>query len=363
VARQAWDEAGRALQALLDDDEDNFVPVRLKIGNQAETVRWVSTHAECNRLLGSMSPHGFRLYEKNFGAKAQRRLDRASKDEPPLLAEVVRRYFHTAAGAKATHLLATYFQDHGQYGAAALCYRRLLQHHQPQYAGFSPKELKEQLTKLNTKTAGISSTEWPLFRGNVSRSGQAHGSAPFLRNVWAKSNQLTEQEGIQETDNVLDKRTKEWIDRALTRHTTKKEVMIPAFFPVATGGKVIFRSYCGIHARDILTGELVWDSLTLASLDALVRDENRRATVQQWFNNYLLGGTQSILFENSTTGTLSTDGVRVYAVDDLAIAPHPSQQEIQMWGWNGETGINSSNVDMAQRSRLVAIDLQSGKTA
>src|SRR5262249_29790028 len=64
---------------------------------------------------------------------------------------------------------------------------------------------------------------------------------------------------------------------------------------------------------------------------------------------------------NSTVGTLSTDGSRAYAVDDLAIPPYPGYQNFQAFGPGGGVPASGPLQGLAQRSRLIAFDLDSGK--
>src|SRR5438105_14241101 len=100
--------------------------------------------------------------------------------------------------------------------------------------------------------------------------------------------------------NKLNAGAREWIDKAKHQQQSRPELMLPAFFPVAACGKLIYRSYSGIHAVDVKTGELLWDSIPLAgSLDAL-GELNKRSDVATWFGQYLAGTYQNILFENST---------------------------------------------------------------
>src|SRR5439155_9022669 len=68
----------------------------------------------------------------------------------------------------------------------------------------------------------------------------------------------------------------------------------------------------------------------------------------------------SLLFENSTIGTLSADNRRVYAVDDLALPPHPNAQPLQQLQW-GQQATFGPLQDAVYHSRLQAFDLGTGK--
>jgi outer membrane protein assembly factor BamB len=392
-----WAEASKLLQSVLMSKEDVFVQVRRKGPDGQEKVRWVSARAEANRLLATMPSKGLDFYEVLFGAQSKSRLDEAKKNgDPQGLAEVAQRYFHTEAGAQAADLLGTYHLDRGRPLMAALCFKRLLEREgannlsplvlfkaalafrlsgDPAYVSKAQQTMDQLATRLGgeglrvgdesvtfeqlqqelaraapVETAG--SLDWPLFRGNLSRSARGRGSDPFLESRWHKST----------IEDNLQSETQHWIEDSL-HHRSRPETLMPAFFPVATGGKLIYRGYSHITAVDIKSGEILWKSIPMkASLDDLARDANKKQQVQEWYRLYLQGSIQPILFENSNLGTLSTDGIRVYAVDDMALPPHPSIQQNQPWGWNnGGSPLSGPLQDLSQHSRLVAFDLESGK--
>ncbi|HLJ93661.1 MAG TPA: PQQ-binding-like beta-propeller repeat protein [Gemmataceae bacterium] len=400
IQNEAWSEAARLLQRILDSKEDIFVQVSRRGASNQGKVRWVSAKSYANELLGTMPKDGLPFYELQYGSTAKKLLNEAiAKSDPQILADVAQRYFHTEAGALATDLLGTYHLDRGQALMAALCYERLLERegadqlsplmlfkaalafHQvgdKAYAAIADRTWKrlaakigrdglmvgdlrvslDQLRKELDRAAAAQAESaqqglkyWAVFRGNASRSARGRGSDPFLESKWQMS-MLADK---------LNSRAKEWVEKARQHQQFRPEPMLPAFFPVAAGGKLIYRSYAGIHAVDIKTGELLWDSIPLAgSLDALA-ELAKHSEVATWFNQYLAGTYQNILFENSTVGTLSTDGSRVYAVDDLAIPPYPGYQTFPAIGPGGAVQMSGPLHALAQRSRLIAFDLDSGK--
>src|SRR5439155_5177248 len=220
------------------------------------------------------------------------------------------------------------------------------------------------LTQLQKEVDGskpgelVGTRSWALFRGDTRRLNVGSGSAPFLENKWHRSMlDLTPEEGT-----TLHASTRSRIDQALQLQSRRPEPMLPAFLPIATAGKLIYRTYSGIHAVDMRTGMPEWVSSTLASLDGLCKDVNKKQDLENWFLMYQQSSNQSILFENSVVGTLSTDNTRVYAVDDLGIPPHPNAMQGGPWGWNGGgVQISPAMSDLANSSRLVAVDLETGK--
>jgi outer membrane protein assembly factor BamB len=403
IKHEEWDKACQLLQSILDGKEDVFVQVPRKEAGSAEKTSWTSAKAEANRLIGTMPANGLQFYEVMYGGKAREILGKAKQQgDPQMLAEVAQRYFHTDAGGEATDLLGTYHLDRGRPMMAALCYERLLKREgaeqldpltlikamlafrrvgdeanlegaRPLWKRISAKvsrdgvRIGEEVVGLDRvqkeldRIATVESTNpygWAMFRGDATRSAKGQGSAPFLEAKWQRST-IPES---RPTDS-RQKETKSWIEQARPRDAQRSDIFLPAFFPIAAAGKLIYRSHAGVEAVDIKSGELAWSSVEFdASLDKLVNfDAQKKAAFDQWFKAYLQGGDQALLFENSTIGTLSTDNTRVYAVDDLVLPPHPSSPGMQPIGWGGGPPLSGPLLELAQRSRLVAVNLETGK--
>jgi outer membrane protein assembly factor BamB/tetratricopeptide (TPR) repeat protein len=396
IEEKAWGEAARVLQFLLDAKEDSFLEVKRKGPDGKETTSDVSVRTEANRLLGKLPPEGLQFYELQFGAPAKARLAEAkTKGDPQILAEVAQRYLHTEAGAEATNLLGTYYVDRGRYLMAALCFERLLSRPGAdrlpartlfkaalafQRAGDvgNTQEAWKKLTaragrdgvpmgdqvvsldrlrkELDKGEAGgelvASLSDWQLFRGSPSRSAQAHGGTPFLKSQWHVSTLPASTE------------SRPWIENALTRAmdyltVQRPQPVLPAFSPIAAGGKIVYRTYDGVYAvNPRKEGRLEWISTTDNSLGTLLRDPSKRMVLDQWLNAYLQFGPQGVFFENSMVGTLSSDGSKVYVVDDLALPPHP--QFLQQMAWGNQVNFGALQ-DATMHSTLKAIDLESGK--
>jgi hypothetical protein len=149
--------------------------------------------------------------------------------------------------------------------------------------------------------------------------------------------------------------TKSTIEAALQQLQHRPEALLPGFSPIVAGGKVIYRSYWGTHVVDINTGELQWDSRSVAGLEALLGHPNRKNDVLPWLAAYKQGSNQNVLFENSVIGTSSTDYIRVYLVDDMGLPPHQSITQ------GNPVNLGSHVREFAQHSKLGAINLETGK--
>jgi outer membrane protein assembly factor BamB/tetratricopeptide (TPR) repeat protein len=393
----SWGEAAGLLQQVLDVKEDVFVPVKRRSADGVEKTHQVSARSEANRMLEAMPAKGREFYELRFGAQAKALLEKAKKEGGYQgLKEIVRRFYFSNAGVEATDMLGTYYLDRGRPHDAALCFKRLLERTKDVSEPLSVFTLYKAalafrrvgdanylaladqvwgklsgriareglqvggesfaLDQLQTEfqrtapTDTRSPLEWTLFRGDATRTAEGRGSAPFLEANWRHSN-------IQER---IDPATRQTVEAALRIQGGKSDAFVPAFFPIATEGKLIFRNYMGITAVDASTGELLWYSENLGCLDMLLRDSSMKPSVSNWYENYCNSNNHSIIFENTTIGTLSTDNVRVYAVDDLGVPPHPGAQQ----QWNGGiTPPTGKLSNMMQHNSLVAIELDSGKIA
>lgn len=408
IKEEAWGEAAKALQSLLDAKEDLFLQVRRKGNDGKEVVRWTSVRAEANRLLGTLPEHGRQFYELQYGAQARRDLaDARKKGDPYLLAGVVQRYFHTEAGAEAADLLGTYHLDHGQALMAALCYERLLFPETTAKPADAPRrkqaempltlfkaalafrragdaERAEQTWKQLASRAGreglrvgdktvalavaraelergtsartVETTEVTLFRGGANRTAITRGSTPYLDTCIWQTSILPDRDKSAAAFGVL--------NAALARRLERIDALLPAFYPLAVNGKLVYRSYAGVHAVDARTGEVAWAMPAGGSLDALLssaQSTSRVTYTNNWIQQYTSGNV-NVYFENSTLGSLSSDGQRVYAVDDLAVPPPPGALT-QFNGWAGQAINFGALQDAVHSSKLAAIDLETGKLA
>src|SRR5439155_14473978 len=144
-----------------------------------------------------------------------------------------------------------------------------------------------------------------------------------------------------------DRRSVTMIQQALELRVRNKGSTRSGFFPVVAGDKLFYRSYLGVEAVSLQTGNFEWLSMARASLNTIVKDVNKRADVDNCFTLYKNDGIPDIIFANSLAGTLSTDGVRVYAVDDLGLPPHPHVLRPGIWG----DQISVAMSELANRSR------------
>lgn len=421
IKDEAWNDAVTALQKILDTEEDFYVQVREKDNLGREVVRWTSVKFEARNLLGSMPDDGLDVYEQRYGGRALALLKEAKETgDRDKLAEVAHRWFHTRAGVEANELLATSLLDRGQYFLAALRFERSLKLPSERFAsndltlfkaalayrragddkkaGALWRQLEEKLqdrdgVKIGDQTIALaklrvfyhddkqplsfSQYDWPMIRGNLSNSAQANGSPPLLdQPLWTRRLLLDNDPNIDERRyHDYERAVKDQIDKVV--NNSSNTVVMPGVFPVAAGGRLVFRAYGELRcvalsqeSSDVKPGDTVWRSADMdGSLNQILQQKkdpavDLRDVVGPWLNAYNnfpgLPGFSNFLFENTTIGTISTDHQNVYAIDDLAI-PSPDNLFIV----NPFMGVPRANVPAKIRPYLMqnclyAFNLQQG---
>jgi outer membrane protein assembly factor BamB len=303
IQDQAWNDAVKVLQIVLDDKEDRFVRVleRDPADAKKEIMRWRGIKAEANALLGALPGKGTQVYEATYGAAAREMLESARKlKDNAKIAEVAVRYRHTKAGIEAINILAkSAFPD------------------APKVDG------------------------WLSWRGDASNTAQADGNPPLLaKKLWSRPIMLDKLfDGGIEVD--PDQPAEVRVFDALKQVRDLKQPVLPGFFPIASQGIMVYRSQRDVRAvalktikvRDpetgetyeTLAGEMHWKTIPLMrSLSVLLEKNATRPKAESWLDYYHeVPGLNSMLYENTLIGTLTADGRYVYVIDDLSVPPPP----------------------------------------
>ena len=407
---EAWGKAVAILQDLLDRDEDVFVPVTHDLGGGKTVKSITSVRAEASRLIGNLPPRAMEFYKVQVGARADEDLKIAKDNEDTeMLARIMTRYLYTDAGAEAATLLATRLLDRGQYSTAALCFEKLFQRQGPdklppstlfkatiafKHAGdkvnlakawkhlegktnkvrlgekqVEVADLKEWVGKRKSEGITRETWDWLMPGGYPARNAQGVGTTAFLEPLWKHNT-------------FLENSTKSLIDTVVKEFEDKKQPLLHGFSPLAVtvsreDGKVplmVYRSFWGIHARAVRTvsagkedeckaGEIYWEAPSAWSVDRMALEPRYVGQLNQWTQLYVVNQKirPQALFENSTVGSLSSDNVRVYAVDDLQITPPYNQFNPLNRGGGVGVGPAGPLNDALMHNRLQAYDLDSGK--
>ena len=396
-----WVTVADILQPVLNLSTDFVLKKEEKVDGKPAT-RYTSGRAEAERLLASLPAPGLAAYRLKYGPKAQILLAQA-RANPVLLDEVARCYYLTDAGAEALTRLGLTELDNGHPEEAADRFRRLIE--RPDAAGLPPLSLFQaalafhavgdatrenqamqhlarrlppgglmvggqalNFTDLQKEVArwpvaaAARTSDSPLFRGDARRSGRADGDFPLME-PQASHPILTDE---------LKRLGYEQVVKALAPPPNTLPIVGPALpggVPLAVAGKIIYRGPDGLHALDAETGQEddAWrhappghPSFTLASL---LKDDNQRLQLlNQWLPKY--AGLSSLLDENATLGTLSSDGRHVFYIEDVPVPAHPNDV-IALQQPQGPQGVGhpffSSLEETLYHNRLRAVDALTGE--
>ncbi len=424
IRDEEWKQAVEALQAILNEKKDHYVQVReVDAANpQKETARWTSVKFEANNLLGSMKIEGLQVYEFTYGAEAKTKLDEAKKSgDRDALADVAQRFCHTQAGIEANELLATLFLARGQVFTAALRFEKLLAMN-PENAKISdltlfkaamafrragdmqnyndtwkrieanlqgkpglkigddmyPVAKLDEVLKETPVVDSVNVYDWPMQWGNNRRTAQAIGSPPLLdAPLWKRPIMRDKLDGFNDED--PDQGAELRVNAAVKQLHDSNLPVLPGFFPIASQGVMVYRTQRGLCAvalkeieikdeesglvTKIKPGQIIWKSIPMnRSLAMLLEKNNTKGKTDSWLDSYnQVPGFNSLLFENTMIGSLATDHRLVYAINDLAVPPHPgafmfNQFNPQMNQWQmGELK------PFIMQNELSAYDLITGK--
>lgn len=378
IKDKRWSDAATLLDEILSADRDFFFKPDMKAGT------WRSVKAEAGRLVQGLPKEGSEAYALQFRARADRMLrDAIAAGDGQAIVAVARRWFHTPAGQKATLLAALEALDAGQPLAAAAWLDRLAETPsttwQPtlaimraiawQRAGdeaaavtivekargreaatariggrdiavsFPPGGAAAWLAALagHSSSAPRAADEWTMHRGEPARNAIVTASRPLL---------------VPRFRVPLARHPDEarWLEERRKQAADQDAPLIPAAIPVAVGGTLVVHTPMGLLAIDFATGKRLWLRTGGAAGPVIASPaaaEDRGAAGQRERD-------LAPVFDDATSGTLSSDGRLVFAVEsqpEALAARDPTINRFQPFG--GELPANGWNGG----NSLVAYDL------
>jgi len=387
---ELYADAIELLDKVLENSEDYF----FQPDKDAPMVHR-SLKAEAQRLIGQMPRKGLDLYQLKFGKDAENALAKAKKSgDAGALAYVSRRFFHTRAGYEATFLLGLHHLDHGRPLAAGLTLQRLreaagsavsfepalsltvascwLQVGMPEKARELLRDLKDDYGEHPLTIAGqqvrwfakdkeslswlrsligsqlvFSAAEpdsWAMFLGNPARNATTIGSAPLLNRLW---------EIPPASDNPV-------VDEIIRRYrqdcAERDQLTLPGLHPLAIDDVVLMRTPRKLLAVEFATGRRLWES-TEGTLDhglqKQLEDTTPELLMRQW--PQVAQGLWQRMWNDTTYGTVSSDGRYVFTVEDLDVGFGPYRSRTVVIGGRIQ------NTPAVLYNRLAAYDIHSGK--
>jgi outer membrane protein assembly factor BamB len=195
---------------------------------------------------------------------------------------------------------------------------------------------------------------------------------PLPAAQWRRSLLRSSQQGSE---------TARWLQTVEKKLRGQGEPVLVPFTPVAVSSRpkgegepanaerlplLIYRSQWGIHAANITTGTLEWETPSKWSLDGMYMSPTRSQAITSWMTFYLAAGQQpgfrpAMLLENSVVGTLSHDTDFLYVIEDLQMPPPTAYLEFggRLPGQIGQFGAEVK--DALRHSRLQAFEIATGK--
>jgi outer membrane protein assembly factor BamB len=374
-----------------DTDEDHAEDTFYLDEDDAEHPRGLK--AEAQRLLGLLPEKGRAAYQLQFGVRAEKLLGEAIESGSlERLAEVSRRFFHTTAGYQATYLIGMHDLDHGHPLAAAQCFEILLATQVAKrqldpalslraatswiWAG-RPERARQILLDWKKATDGrpivvggksvplftsdaaaviwlsrlvgepiladkTPGDSWSMYRGDASRNGQTQGGTPLFSTRWR----------VRIANDPIIERLVGGLE-ALSR--AREIALIPAVHPLAVGNIIVTRSVRDVMAIDFESGKRLWEVRPQIDdgFDRLIKaGHNSKQSGEQ--SSQLVEQLGHRLWDDTAYGTLSTDGERVFVVQDLSI----DLGEVYGQGIFFGGQVEASNEKTT--NRLVALSLNSG---
>lgn len=367
-------EALLHLQAVLDSGDDVFV--RLESQPVPAGAQYLA-----DRLLGSLDPPARAAYETLHGSEARRLLNAArAQGDSRLLTQIVRRFFHTAAGGDATILLAYHWLDHGSDELAATCWQRVL---------------AEPAHRQRLQASQRAAAAWCLHRAGQSEAAQAlvdelgrHPIAIAGRAVQPQSligqtspvppfgalarvalvGDAADRNAVQTgTAPALNHRlwrvslagdaSAHLVDLVAAWEPYQKQNGLPigaAHFPLVVGERLIFRDYEGIRAVSLTGGETLWSYAARSSLSRDIPAPPKPAAPVE--GNPDPNNLMKSIVGNCLLGMLAGDGRRVFAVDQVE-----TDQPMQIA--SSASASEAPHVSRRQSNTLIALAVAPESTA
>jgi len=381
IEDERYSDAAAYLGELLvnNDAEDYFTGK----GNEGGTQ--LSLKAEAQRILTEMPQRGREAYQSLYGADARKLLnDAVDSGSIEDLQKVTSQYFNTDAGYEATILIAKYEMGRGRTLSAAMQLRRLASspggaQFEPQlslllaeswYASGLVKNARETLLNLQTRhpkavfrigeedvrlfapdedplawlakrsgepleSFAIEENHWATHRGNATRNARSAGGMPVTSLRWR----------LPTAPNPNDESL---VFKLEKRYRESGSPVLPAMFPLAIDDYVFMRSPHRLVVADFRTGKRVWEyPWKKENKDSLQQTPNSQIAQREM-------ELQQRIWEDAAWGQMSSDGHRIYLLDDMKLL----------------TGTRVLNGGMIQRqsptkvNKLLALDLEGeGKTS
>ena len=350
------------LQRLYEQQHDSFT-----LAEKESSQRVIGFRNHLEQYMFSLPTAAHDVYNQLYGATAQRMWNDA-KSELSLAktAEVVHRYPLTKASREALYLLSVFYFDHGDFSAAAHCLRKLESQstfHSASrrsiillrlaqcwlHTGFPQRALQtleklialvpnHQLTmgpqtikiesdtqkqlawlkQLGTagKVPGDHELQWRMFARNHNRNpvyrsprnSNSTSTANWTQSLLNDPLKSPAETGSTPFDSLLNQLVNEL--KTQQPHSQPSQL-----YPLVSDGKLIVRTVGNVMVFDLNTGKREWQTMAETRLAELLQPGEKIAQHQ---TRYALRNlVQQRLWRDSTHGLMSSDGTRLYTIEEL----------------------------------------------
>lgn len=336
---------------------------------------------EARRLLTELPSDAIATYELRYGADARKLLnDAASRRRWSDVGEVKRRYFHTEAGRDATQLLIQRAILQGRHIEAHRSAKLLLQH--PKLDPKSRELLTELATSLAQMSPVSSSVSPPVSESGTNESdseeqdvapeeptasqsvvGNLAFAAPRQRReepasdfrTYAGWSRIPESGGGQlpladpryTVDTTGSSRQERSLRESVDSMSSMGELPPPSWLPLRVGNHLLMRTTERLVGVDFVTGKRIWEypwfktsddvEKTEVELDGMPDEDSGQSLLKQR------------VWNDIPFGRMSSDGVRVYVLGDLA--------QVEVAAFSPLMGIQGTRPAETGTNSLVALDL------
>jgi outer membrane protein assembly factor BamB len=373
IVDEAWVDACRQLQAILEAPEDGFFhpdPEERKLHR--------SLKAETLRIIGALPAAGRGVYRNQFAPAADVLLAEAARtDDFNKLAEVARLYFHTPAGHEAVYRLGLRHLDRNEPLAAALFFERVRQ--VPELAGrwepllslrtalcwhrtgmpeaaraivlelaakhdpaalrlggeplpaFDPAGDTQQWLARAFGSEGQASVagrhEWGVFRGDPARSAVTARTEPATdAEPWEAETIIPIADAFEPTDSRLHEALRTAVEAQRRGYDNRGSPVLPRLAPLIVGERIVARTAGNVVALDRRTGE---------RRQEMLEDDGYAGLIEQWEHGGLANESGVLsqvvnqrIWIDATYGGLSSDGRLAFAAEESGIAGIPAAPSV-----------------------------------
>lgn len=342
LAEQKWERAQEVLLFTLDRAGEAMI--RRRDG------KLVLVSAEANHLLGELPEESLALYRRQYGPAAEKALASAiARGERSEIGRIAVQFRHTDAGREAIRRIASTHFDRGEFGLAAVRYRQLAESRlepavlvRAAYASAAAgdaehaERLMAELTDadramlrkdvdidrlITTATERAATThvvtDWRFPQGDAAGAAVATAGEPVLLRRWSRP--LTDRPALQDQ-----------VERTEQDLRDDDRATILAAIPLAVGDLTVSRTMRGIDVHKVSTGELLWEMAGENSAERLLASGRQRpaARLQAGIRFQIQFGPNpaassgdnkplpNLLYRDGVHGFLTSDGERVFAVED-----------------------------------------------